>query len=330
MNEGNATSTMINAINAGVFAQVAAAASESDWQKFGNVLGVDDSSLDTPKTSSSPTLNSSDPRTDMRANIILFGESGVGKSSLVNMITGKDSKDGKNYAQTSEDATGCTFESTPYDVDLPDFPALRIWDTAGLNEAETGAVNFKQAVSNIYKLTRIMDGGVHLLVYCVRHRITDHMVQNYKMFRAFCGGEVPIVLVITALENCLDRSMWWTNNAKAFVNAGIEVIDHACVATVRQEGREEEFMQWTVAVRRMIDTRCLKDPWKMEKDGWFVMAVTKLVELLFNGPSNMSRELYKGLRKGGVSKEDARRVAREYDASLPKVFARSKRNVVMG
>lgn len=230
------------------------------------------------------------------------------------MITGKDSKDGKEYAKTSDNATGCTFESTPYDVDLPGHP-LRIWDTAGLNEAAKGAVDFKTAISNIYKLTRTLDNGVNLLVYCVRTRITDHTVQNYKMFKAFCGGKVDIVLVITAMENCLDEAAWWTNNVEAFEKQGIEVVDHACVATLRLEGKEKEYEAWRTKVQDMITKRYHSTPWVMEKDSWFMLVVTKLIELLFDGPSKRSRRLYQGLRSSGFSRKNAREAARKYDAS---------------
>ncbi|KZP12923.1 P-loop containing nucleoside triphosphate hydrolase protein [Athelia psychrophila] len=262
-----------------------------------------------PNASSS---NSSNPgiymtKNQQRANIIIFGESGAGKSSLVNMIAGTD------CAQTSDDATGCTFASTPYGIDLPEH-SLRIWDTAGLNEDSHGAIDFKTAVSNIYKLTRDLD-GVNLFVYCVRSRITDNMVQNYKMLRAFCAGYVPIVLVITAMENCYDKDAWWEKNVAAFERAGIHVVGHVCVATLRQKGMEKEFMAWTEAVRRMIEEHYLRTPWVMEKDSWFRLAVTKLIEVLFDGPSNRSRQLYEGLIHTGFSKKDAQEAARAYDAS---------------
>ncbi|KZP12921.1 P-loop containing nucleoside triphosphate hydrolase protein [Athelia psychrophila] len=243
-----------------------------------------------------------------RANIILFGESGVGKSSLVNMIAGRD------CAKTSDDATGCTFASIPYNVDLPGH-RLRIWDTAGLNQGAQARTDFKTAVGNIYTLTRKLE-GVNLLVYCIRpSRITDNMVRNYNMFRAFCSGKVDIVLVITAMENSLDEGAWWTKNVAAYERAGIKVLDHACVSTLRLEGKDEDYGAWRTKVQDMITTRYLRAPWVVEKDGWLVLAVTKLIEVTFDGPSNRSRQLYEGLRTIGHSKKNAREAARKYDAS---------------
>ncbi|KZP22221.1 hypothetical protein FIBSPDRAFT_953064 [Athelia psychrophila] len=273
---------------------------------------------DAPNTSSSNSSNlgiyMTEDRDPQRANIIIFGESGAGKSSLVNMIAGRD------CAETSENVTGCTFASTPYNVDLPDFPLLKIWDTAGLNEGAQGKVHFKAAVSNIYTLTRTLDNGVNLLVYCVRGRITEAMVQNYNMFNALCGGKVPIVLVITALERCNDRSGWWEKNAGAFTKAGIEVKGHACVSTMTMEGREkeereEEHTAWVKAVRDVIAANYLQAPWVMEKDNWFRLMVAKLIEVLFgeSWPSDMNMKLYQGHRNNGFTREEAQEVVRGYE-----------------
>ncbi|KZP16937.1 P-loop containing nucleoside triphosphate hydrolase protein, partial [Athelia psychrophila] len=198
-------------------------------------------------------------------NIILFGESGAGKSSLVDMIAGMD------CAKTSDGAVGCTFQSTSYDVDLPDH-SLIIWDTAGLNEGQKGNINFTEAAGNIYKLTYQLD-GVNLLVYCVRSRITNNMVQNYNMFRAFCDDEVPIVLVITAMENCPDGDVWWASNIHHFEKEGIEVVDHACVSTLKGYG-EGKYEAWRAEVQDMIAKHYLRTPWVMAKESWFVWAVT--------------------------------------------------------
>lgn len=225
---------------------------------------------------------------------------------------------GKDCAKTSDAATGCTFASTSYDVDLPDGLALKIWDTAGLREAASGEVDFKKAVSNIYELTRVLD-GVHLLVYCIRGEITDRTVQNYEMFNTFCDGKVPIAIVITGLENRGNIDTWWGENTAAFNRAGMEILDHVCVATLRLQGRDEDYAAWTATVRGMISKRCLLTPWVVEKDRWFVSAVAKLTEVSFDGLSNGSKKLYQGLINNGFSKEEAQRAAREYDVSSKQI-----------
>ncbi|KAF7982833.1 hypothetical protein HWV62_25788 [Athelia sp. TMB] len=237
----------------------------------------------------------------------------MGKSSLVNMIAGRD----RPLARTSDSAVGTTFSSDPYHVDWPGGPPITLWDTAGLNESETGKVDPKKAISNIYELTRTLN-GVDLLVFCLRGKITNNAVRNYNMFNSFCDGKVPIVLVVTGMEHRspTDTQIWWKENSKAFDRAGIHVVDHACVATLKLPGREADYKTWTEMVRGMIERRCLPTPWTMESDNWFVMVVTKLLEALFDGPSERSKKLYKGLMMHGISRVDARRVVKEYEASL--------------
>jgi ABC-type molybdenum transport system ATPase subunit/photorepair protein PhrA len=55
-------------------------------------------------------------------NYIVFGAMGAGKSSLINLIAGKE------CAKSSPDATSCTLESTKYEIELPDLH-FNIFDT---------------------------------------------------------------------------------------------------------------------------------------------------------------------------------------------------------
>jgi len=57
-------------------------------------------------------------------NFIIFGEMGVGKSSLINLIAGE------NLAIASSGATSCTLQSTEYKVKLRDSQCeVNLYDT---------------------------------------------------------------------------------------------------------------------------------------------------------------------------------------------------------
>jgi len=56
-------------------------------------------------------------------NFIIFGEMGVGKSSLINLIAGE------NLAIASSGATSCTLQSTEYKVKLHDSQWVNLYDT---------------------------------------------------------------------------------------------------------------------------------------------------------------------------------------------------------
>lgn len=172
-----------------------------------------------------------------RSNVVLFGEMGAGKSSLVNLIFGLD----HDIARTSSGASSCTLDARPYDVAIQgrDF---RIFDTVGLNEPQSlrdpdcliGAIN------KAYRLVRYLSdtGGINLLVFCVRRgRITANMQQNYLLFNDFlCHKKVPIALVITHLEHEENMEDWWLENQSYFTECGIRVVGHACTTTKREFG----------------------------------------------------------------------------------------------
>lgn len=77
-------------------------------------------------------------------NVIIFGETGGGKSSLVNLIAGH------NIAPVSSRSEGCT---TDYKVDIEATP-FNLHDTAGLEEALGGTVVKYNAISQLYQLQK--------------------------------------------------------------------------------------------------------------------------------------------------------------------------------
>jgi len=173
---------------------------------------------------------------------------------LINLIVGKD------VAETSSGAMGCTFESKPYPVEVEGVP-LVLWDTSGLNEGEKGKVAAKNAVSQVYHLIRSLENnGVSLLVFCVRGpRIRETTIENYQLFfSTFCLAKVPIVLVVTGLENEDPMDAWWLKNKDTFDIQGMLFHGHACVTATKgkiKKGRyihEEEFEESRVKVRKLI------------------------------------------------------------------------------
>ncbi|KAG2051266.1 hypothetical protein BDR06DRAFT_1010621 [Suillus hirtellus] len=70
-------------------------------------------------------------------NIVIFGKTGAGKSSLVNLITRQQ------LTATSSDAMGCTIKTNMYERDVAiqnKTLKVKVFDTAGLDEGSEGAV----------------------------------------------------------------------------------------------------------------------------------------------------------------------------------------------
>ncbi|KAF8899489.1 P-loop containing nucleoside triphosphate hydrolase protein [Gymnopilus junonius] len=159
-------------------------------------------------------------------NVIVFGETGVGKSSLINLILGRDKAD------ISSGAKGCTFESTVYSGAIQGNP-FNFYDTVGLGEHSSGTVDSAKAVGHLYQLVKRLanSGGIHLLVFVIKcGRVTEAMVKNYSLFfKGFCEEKLSIVIAVTGCENDEPMDQWWVENEDSFRNAGMVFDGHACV-----------------------------------------------------------------------------------------------------
>ncbi|KAG2097971.1 uncharacterized protein F5147DRAFT_656209 [Suillus discolor] len=109
-------------------------------------------------------------------NIGIFGETGAGKSSLVNLVAGTPT------GLTSCDATGCITESNVHDVLIQNETLklkVKLFDTVGLGEGPEGTVPDKDAARILKKLLRdfMKQTDIHLM-YSVRGvRVTKGMLK---------------------------------------------------------------------------------------------------------------------------------------------------------
>ncbi|KAJ3511732.1 hypothetical protein NMY22_g15560 [Coprinellus aureogranulatus] len=235
-------------------------------------------------------------RPQMRHNIILFGETGVGKSSIINMLRGSEG------ATISSSALGCTLSSNGYDGSIWD-QDYTFWDTVGLNEGEQGNMPDIKAVTALYHLLRKLstDGGVSLLVFCMRApRISDAGHKNWVLFREIvCQQQVPAVIAITYLEQ-EDMDTWWSANELAFskrygINPSEDVyrvysggedvhadVGVACITATMgkcKKGKyiyEEEYRESCTKIQRLVFESHLAVPWKVDAVPWFKKVITEI------------------------------------------------------
>ena len=210
------------------------------------------------------------------SNIILFGETGSGKSSIVNMIAER------TLANMSSGATGCTFQNAQYQIDIKGTP-FNVYDTAGLNEGEAGKVPKQEAVVQLYKLICSLSDGLSLLVFCMRGpRIKDAAHKNWRLFHEiFCRKQVPIVIAITGLEQEASMDDWWYRNKGAFQEYGMNPSGHACITATQGKQKKsgaymlsEEYEESKLKVWNLIRANYLERPWIVEKIEWFSNIVT--------------------------------------------------------
>ncbi|KAJ8584512.1 kinase-like protein [Rhizopogon salebrosus TDB-379] len=163
-------------------------------------------------------------------NVLIFGETGVGKSSIINLIMGRD------VAQTSPDAPTCTLEHTPYEISLEN-RRFKLWDVSS-----TASMGFFRRLFAKWRMKKTYkklysDDGVYLLLYCIRNsRAQGTLVSDYKLFTSIVGsttGRVPVAAVVTCLEDYpTDMDDWWKKNECNLEREGLKFSKHACITAL--------------------------------------------------------------------------------------------------
>jgi hypothetical protein len=204
-------------------------------------------------------------------NIILFGESGSGKSSIINMIAGN------SVAIVSSSVHGCTFQTTRYTVDIMG-KSFNLYDTAGLDEGDAGTVPKNDAIVQLFRLLKSLNTGINLLVFCMRGpRIKDAAHKNWRLFNEIiCRNQVPIIIAITGLEQEEVMDEWWVRNKGAFQQYGMYPQGVGCITAIR--GRrsksggymfDDEYEESKGKMQRLLRAYHLENPWSMQPVEWF-------------------------------------------------------------
>ncbi|KAI6118089.1 hypothetical protein F5141DRAFT_600913 [Pisolithus sp. B1] len=170
-------------------------------------------------------------------NVVLLGEVGSGKSSIINLIAGVC------VAEACNDAKGGTLNSTCYTLSFsPSNIQVNLWDTPGWHPAEERNTEQGRPAGpdNLLKTLQATE-GIHLLLFCTQKpRVTKHLINDFKhIYSEQACNRTPIALAITGLEQKLpNMHTWWESNSDALEKYKFHPHAHACVTTVDREGEQ--------------------------------------------------------------------------------------------
>ena len=259
------------------------------------------------------TLPSGDPSTPTQpptVNVVLFGETGVGKSSVINLIARQE------LAKVSSDVNGCTMQSTRYNISFDDMH-FSIFDTIGLEEPQMGVNGYLKAIEKAYELIAKLGaaGGIHLLLFCMRGgRITATTQSNYRLFcECLCNTKVPIALVFTGLEREVEMEDWWTRNKTHIEHYGIKSNGHACVTAVQDDtpGEDLKYTESQRRIRELLKSCALQsEAFLPEPRTWFAKFGKELRSFIEKHKSPKRRDVIRILtHRCKLDPETARKIA---------------------
>lgn len=181
--------------------------------------------------------------------MVVFGKTGTGVSSLVNLIVGSP------VARWHGDTRPCTQQVMNYPAAFAG-KQFCVYDIPGYEGrvTETEITGIIQGIRS--------EKGIDVLVYCLRKKRDTTMPNVFREIRRVVPQEVPIVGVVTELEREGPMESWWIKNGGALEKMDMKFDEHACVTTLSADeviGKErlsERRLQSQEAVRGILARRC--------------------------------------------------------------------------
>ncbi|KAG6328712.1 hypothetical protein ID866_10377 [Astraeus odoratus] len=213
-------------------------------------------------------------------NVVLFGEAGAGKSSVIDLIAGEPK------VEASQGTLSNASDSRGYRIDIGPY-RFRLWDTTGLNQPDVSADEFIAAIDQASRLIRNLTdaGGINLLLLCVRKDAFSPRIQaNYRLFyEVLCDKEVPIGLVITHLEHENNMEDYWTKISESLKQWEVVTIGHACVTA--SPSYPEKYQISKVVVQGLLTDCDCSGKYTMPADPWLKRLKSRLSQRIHAGES---------------------------------------------
>ena len=210
-------------------------------------------------------------------DVIIVGQTGVGKSSLINMIIGVP--DGSaEAAKVSNGVRPCTTQTTVYSTSLETGLRCRLWDTRGLDESV--GTNYvwpmakmmdrirqlaSQQVRELKETLRDRTGvTIPILVWCIdatRIDVPVHWQQFHKVYVEYCERKaIPVVVITRGPPRATDWETKCTDQLRS-LDLGVDVPFR--VVRMHRGPSSQEYVEDSKALRDLIAELVMDNsPWK--------------------------------------------------------------------
>lgn len=161
--------------------------------------------------------------------VVIFGRTGVGVSSLVNLIAGS------KLAECHADLRPCTQKMTSHAIEV-EGKQLRLYEIPGFGGSSTDS-EIIDCIQNVQQ-----DYGIDVLVHCLRKQRQTFIPEMGEKVRSVLPRGVRTIAVVTELEWYKgDMGSWWTSsegtsaNGAALEKLGLTFQEHVCITTLSPE-----------------------------------------------------------------------------------------------
>ena len=250
------------------------------------------------------------PRRPFR--VVLFGETGTGKSSVINLIVGK------SVASVSSRIEGCTLSSCCYEINTGSHQFL-VWDTVGFSGnrgRDATAMAFRDATRLFHSLHGT--GGVDLLVFCKKGgRMSRLELSCFWFFQEFlCKGRIPVAFIITHLESHSPMETWWEMNGEDLVSKCnlrmSAVAGHACITAAQDDLDDHKCSLSRELVQTMLEDSISRGNALNHDEGIWAMSFLKNFVEMVKGCSTRKDKIpvMKLVNRCGLTREQANELVR--------------------
>lgn len=188
-------------------------------------------------------------------NVLLFGETGVDKSSIIQLIVGQnivDAVPGGPYSMLKRTA-GVTLGERRFEL----------WEVSSsialMGFFRRFFAKLKRRLRASYKRLH-RDGGAPLVLYCMKGTSTPTASREYQHFTDIVGSTscVSISAVVDGLEESLtNMDDWWTTYKGDLIRLGMQFSNHVCITLLPDDPNA---LRSRETIRNLIESYALYVP----------------------------------------------------------------------